>query len=102
MSSAVSGLALGLTGGAAGELAGAAPMHEAQLSEPRKKHGSRGTFAPPSAFKNIRDYVKPTKGAVVEIIVAWRERVIDSRHFSGARVITMGSHPECDIPIPNF
>ncbi len=58
------------------------------------------TFAPPSKYKDVRDYVKPSKGTVVEILVAWRERVIATRHFSQNQVVTIGSHPDSDIVLP--
>jgi FHA domain len=58
------------------------------------------TFAPPSKYKDVRDYVKPSKGTVVEILVAWRERVIATRHFSQNQTVTIGSHPDSDIVLP--
>ncbi len=59
-----------------------------------------GTFAPPSAFDDLNKVIKPGKGPVVEVIVAWRERVIESRHFAGHKVITIGSHEGCNIILP--
>ncbi len=61
---------------------------------------SRKTFAPPSKYKDVRDFIKPSKGTVVEVLVAWRERVIASYHFSGTKTITVGSHPDNDIILP--
>ncbi len=58
------------------------------------------TFAPPSKYKDVRDFVKPSKGTVVEVLIAWRERIIDSRHFSEAQTVTLGSNPGCDIVLP--
>lgn len=34
------------------------------------------TFAPPSQIQDLQDYLKPTKGPWVQVIVAWQERVI--------------------------
>lgn len=67
-----------------------------------KAHGKKrgGTFAPPSKYQSFREFVKPSKGTVVEVLVLWRERVINASHFSGQRTVTMGSMPDCDIVLP--
>lgn len=68
-----------------------------------KKHGRFSkTFAIASKHSDVRDFVKPSKGTVVEVLVAWRERVIATHHFSSAKTITMGSHPSNDIVFPLF
>lgn len=64
-----------------------------------KKKG-RKTFAPPSRYQNVKEFVKPTKGSVVEVMVAWRERVIATYSFSEKKIITIGSKPSCDVPVP--
>ena len=67
----------------------------------KKKHSRFGpTFADPSRHGDVRDFVKPSKGTVVEVLVAWGERVISTQHFSTAKTITMGSHPDNDIILP--
>jgi len=71
-----------------------------------KSHGdhakkkNKKTFAPPSRFQDVRDYIKPSKGTVIEVLVAWRERIIATYHFSQAQTVTMGSHPDNDIVLP--
>lgn len=45
----------------------------------RKKEAK--TFAPPSEIRDLRDHLKPGKGNVVEVVVAWKERVIETHHF---------------------
>lgn len=65
-----------------------------------KKKKGRKTFAPPSRYQNVKEFVKPTKGSVVEVMVAWRERVIATYSFSEKKVITIGSKPSCDVPVP--
>lgn len=68
-----------------------------------KKHSRYGkTFAPPSRHKEISDFVRPSKGTVVEVLVAWRERVIATHHFTEKRTITMGYHPDNDVVLPVF
>jgi hypothetical protein len=78
------------------------PVRRAGMSEKLKKKKERNTFAPASKHKSVRDFVKPSKGTVVEVLVAWRERVIATYHFSGQRVVTMGSKPDCDVVLPVF
>ena len=67
-----------------------------------RRHRWARTFAPKSRFQDVNEFVRPSKGTVVEVLVAWRERVISSYHFTGKRVVTMGSHPENDIVLPVF
>ena len=61
---------------------------------------SHKTFAPPSTYKNINEFVRPTKGTLVEVLVAWRERVISAYHFSERGTITVGTHPTCEVVVP--
>lgn len=72
----------------------AAPRRSPAVSSKKK------TFAPPSKYADVRDFVKPSKGTVIEVLVAWRERVIASHHFSGKGTVTIGSRPENDIVLP--
>ncbi|HVK60076.1 MAG TPA: AgmX/PglI C-terminal domain-containing protein [Bdellovibrionales bacterium] len=65
-----------------------------------KNSRRKKTFAPPSKHASVRDYVKPTKGTVVEVLIAWRERVIATHHFSKKQLVTVGSQPDCDIILP--
>ncbi len=61
---------------------------------------SRNTFAPISSYKNINEFIRPTKGTSVEVLVAWRERVISANHFSENGPVTVGTHPSCDVMVP--
>lgn len=85
-----------------GELqtAAARPMRAPSKSISRKHNKTRKTFAPPSRYSNVKEFVKPTKGSVVEVMVAWRERVIATYSFSEKKTITIGSLPSCDVPVP--
>lgn len=82
------------------ETTAARPMRVATATKGTKKKKSRKTFAPPSRFQNVKEFVKPTKGSVVEVMVAWRERIIATYSYSEKRTITIGSQPSCDIPVP--
>ncbi len=69
-----------------------------------KKAGS--TFAPPSEVKDLRSYLRPTKGNTVEVLVSWKERVIETYHFrpgfdvSPSAVIVMGSSDKAAVKVP--
>lgn len=89
----------------AGAIGGSAALAGPRARAPRKGstagHSKRTkTFAPPSKYRDLRDFVKPSKGTVVEVLVAWRERIIESRHFNQAQTVTLGSNPGCDIVLP--
>ena len=44
--------------------------------------------------------IRPDRGTIVEVLVAWRERVISSHHFSGKRSVTVGTDSKCDVIVP--
>ncbi|MBX3018616.1 MAG: TonB family protein [Bdellovibrionaceae bacterium] len=56
-------------------------------------------FAPPSEIKDLRDYLRPTKGPIVEVITAWRERILQTHHFVGTRVLNLGPKGDVFAPI---
>ena len=45
------------------------------------------------------DDIKPNKGSVVEILAAWGNRIIDSKHFT-KNMVTIGSNPGNDVLLP--
>ena len=58
------------------------------------------TFAPASAIKDLRDHLKPSKGPVVEVVVAWKERILETYHFKTKGVIRVGSGSQYQIALP--
>ncbi|MES2769035.1 MAG: AgmX/PglI C-terminal domain-containing protein [Bdellovibrionota bacterium] len=64
--------------------------------------GLKGTYAPPSEIKNLSEQMRPVKGTVVEVTVAWNERILDTYHFDSTQVVTIGSSPKNTISIPVF
>jgi hypothetical protein len=60
---------------------------------------NKKTFAPPSV-KTADELIKPGKGTIVEVVVAWKERVILTKHFSQKGVVTIGSSDKADITVP--
>ncbi len=69
---------------------------------PTPKKANPKTYAPPSAFNDAKDVVRPGKGTVVEIVVAWKERIIAARHFNEKGEVTVGADPSCDLVVPLF
>ncbi|MCC7406178.1 MAG: AgmX/PglI C-terminal domain-containing protein [Bdellovibrionales bacterium] len=61
---------------------------------------AKGTFAPPSEFKNLNEIIRPGKGTVVEVLVAWRERILTSHHFNEKGMVRIGSGPDNEIVLP--
>lgn len=89
-----------ISGGGALETVAARPIRPSVRPASSHKKRHRKTFAPPSRYQNVKEFVKPTKGSVVEVMVAWRERVIATYSFSEKKVITIGSKASCDVPVP--
>lgn len=71
---------------------------------PKAKATVKGvkTFAPNSHYKDLNEFVRPTKGSTVEVLVSWKERVINSYHFHQKGTFYYGSHPSCDILVPSL
>lgn len=46
-----------------------------------KKNKKQKTFAPPSEVSDLRTYLKPSKGSTLEVIVAWKERILTTYHY---------------------
>ena len=63
---------------------------------------SKQTFAPLSEVKNLDQAIPPGRGAVVEILVAWEERIIAVHHSKKNEMVTLGSHPSAVIKVPNL
>jgi outer membrane biosynthesis protein TonB len=58
---------------------------------------SHKTFAPPSEIKSLDEYLKPTKGPWVQVIVAWKERVLVANTYEPNKKIKSS-----DIIPPGF
>ena len=71
--------------------------------EPADTH-SHGTFAPRSAIQDLDTHIPAGGGPVVEVTVAWKERVLSVNHFfkEDNKTVTFGSHPSSDIYCPNL
>jgi len=81
----------------------AAPMRPEikRPASPYKKEKRRKTFAPPSEIEDLRSYLKPGKGNTLEVIVAWKERVLTTYHFKGRENLKVGSGKKNQIALPD-
>jgi outer membrane biosynthesis protein TonB len=75
------------------------PVIRAQRSSTSKKKKSP-TFAPPSEIKDLKTSLKPTKGTTVEVIVAWKERILTTYHFTGTRPVKVGAEEKQCVALP--
>lgn len=64
------------------------------------KKKNKKTFAPPSDVKDLKDFLSPGKGATVEVIVAWKERVLTTYHFRKKGIIRVGESSKSQIQMP--
>lgn len=56
-----------------------------------KKQKTSKTFAPPSEIGDLKRHLKPGKGATVEVLVAWKERVLTTYHYNNGDVARVNS-----------
>jgi pSer/pThr/pTyr-binding forkhead associated (FHA) protein len=65
----------------------------------KKKYG--GSFAPAAEIQDLKSYLKPGKGPVVEVIVAWKERVLTTYHFKPNTSVRVNSGGKDQIALPD-
>lgn len=68
-----------------------------QFLKSRQKKGKK-TFAPENQIQDLREYVKPGKGQLVEVIVAWKERILTTYHFAPVGLKKIGRNQDIQIP----
>lgn len=56
-----------------------------------KKQKTAKTFAPPSEIADLKCHLKPGKGATVEVLVAWKERVLTTYHYKNGDIARVNS-----------
>lgn len=61
---------------------------------------NKKTFAPASEVKDLKKYLKPGKGQVVEVIVAWEERILTTYHFKAQGLVRVGPGENYQISLP--
>lgn len=74
------------------------PSFRSSIVSKAKKQKGQKTFAPVSQRENLNEFVKPGQGGVIEIIVSWKERVLNTYHFQPQGQFKSG--PSADIQLP--
>lgn len=64
------------------------------------QQASHGTYAPKSQYQDLREVLSPSAGTVVEVLVAWGERVINTYHFHHVGMVFAGWQEDCDVKLP--
>lgn len=54
----------------------------------------------PVTVSALTNTLKSSKGNIVEVVVAWQERVIGTHHFKSRGLVTIGSSEDCTIVVP--
>ena len=70
------------------------------FQKPDKK-GFWRTFAPAGKIKSLDEYLTPSIGNFIEVIVAWKDSILSSHHFSKGPVY-MGGGSGCEVPVTNL
>lgn len=69
-------------------------------SAPGRKKKKGATYAPPSDAKDLKEFIKPGKGPYVEVLVCWKERVLNSVIFKKKQVVRLGTSDDQAIALP--
>ncbi len=75
-------------------------LSQGSVTAPDLSARSQRTFAPPSVISDLREVIQPMQGPVVEVLVAWQERIIHSYHFKKSQVVRLGPSSRDDIFVP--
>lgn len=67
-----------------------------------KTKNSWSTYAAPNRIHNLDDVLTPSVGNLIEVMVCWKDRVLQSYHFNKNQQIFMGSENFCQIPVPTL
>lgn len=70
-------------------------------SKPSQK-GFWNTYAPLSKIQNLDEFLEPSIGNLIEVIVCWKERILRTYHFFEGEDIFMGNKKDCRIRVPNM
>lgn len=65
-----------------------------------KKDRKTKTFAPSSEVQDLKTYLKPGKGPMVEVLVAWKERILTTYHFRGTKPVRVNAGQDRQIALP--
>ena len=79
----------------------AMPAKQSQRTQP--DFVGKKTYAPESEVKDLEKTIPLGSGGVVEVLVAWKERILSCHHFSSrGKTVVFGSSDKADIMVPNM
>jgi TonB family protein len=67
-----------------------------------KKRKRRLTYAPPSNYSSLDEVVRPGKGVLLDVMLAWGDRIIETHRIKKDGQVSIGSHPKNDIVLPSL
>lgn len=74
----------------------------AKVFEKPQGKGYWRTFAPSDKVKNLDEYLEPSVGNFIEVLVSWKNRILDSFHFFKKGQVYLGSSKNCQVPVSNL
>ena len=78
-----------------------AVKQETAFKKPEGK-GYWKTFAPSDKVQNLDEYLDFSIGNFIEVLIAWKDRVLHSFHFSKKGSVYLGSEKSCEVPVSNL
>lgn len=81
--------------------AGMAPATRTPLSKVPPPLSKTGTYAPVSNA-DLQNRIKPGTGGVIQIVLSWKDKVLNTYHYDRPGIINIGSHPKNEIILPVF
>lgn len=73
------------------------PTKTTSLSGFKRRKGQK-TYAPASQVKDLREFIRPGKGQMVEVIVCWKERILNTYHFAPTGIKKLGRSNDIQLP----
>ena len=80
------------------------PDGQSSVQRPSKslQKGFWSTYAPLSKIQNLDEFIEPSIGNLIEVIVCWKERILFTYHFFKSGDIFMGGGKACQVKFPNM
>lgn len=83
---------------------GLGTFEEVTKTQKRKivERAGHGTYAPPPQHRDVYEYAKASKGNLIEVMVTWGERLVNTYQYEKPGTVNVGSHPKNAIVLPVF
>lgn len=76
------------------------PMIREKRSSTTGTRTSVKTYAPPSQVQDLSQYLKPHKGGSIEVLVCWKERILQAYHFRKKGLVKVNVDTEPNVALP--